>query len=144
MLVINFKAYTDGDWGINSELLNNHVSRYFDNDFYEYTVLDEHIYEFRRTYANDELTDAVNFLCSIRDGLHGRDYEVTTVKEYLNAVIDAINNSINCNSYNVFTDLDTDKTRNKFNYSMDGNTELELYGGFCDVNIKKIKHIEYE
>lgn len=144
MLVINFKAYTDGDWGLNSELLTNHISRYFEQDYYEYTILDDEVYEFRRTYTDDELTDAVNFLTSLRNSLHGRDYETDVINEYFNAVIDAINNAINSNTHNVFTDVDTGEKLAQFSCNMYSNTELEFYGGFFDVNIKKIKNIEYE
>ena len=144
MLVINFKAYTDGDWGLNSELLTNHISRYFEQDYYEYTILDDEVYEFRRTYTDDELTDAVNFLTNLRNSLYGRDYETDVIKEYFNTVIDAINDAISNNTYNVFVDSDTGEKLAQFTCSMYSNTELEFYGGFFDANIKKIKHIDYE
>ena len=144
MLVINFKAYTDSDWGLNSELLTNHISRYFEQDYYEYTILDDEVYEFRRTYTDDELNDAVNFLTSLRNSLHGRDYETDTIKEYFTIVIDAINNAINNNTHNVFVDSDTGEKLTQFSCNMYSNTELEFYGGFFDTNVKKIKNIEYE
>lgn len=144
MLVITFDAYTDGDWGLNNELLNNHISRYFEQDYYEYTILDNEVYKFRRTYTDDELTDAINFLINLRNSLHGRDYETDVIREYFNIVIAAIDTAIKCNTHNVFTDADTDKKSTQFTCSMDSNTELEFYGGFFDNNIKKIKHIEYE
>lgn len=144
MFVINFKAYTDGDWGLNNELLNNHISRYFEQDYYEYTILDNEVYKFRRTYADDELTDVINFLINLRNSLHGRDYETDVISAYFNIVIAAIDTAIKCNTHNVFTDADTDEKSAQFSYDMDSNTELEFYGGFFDNNIKKIKHIEYE
>ena len=144
MFVINFKAYTDDDWSINRELLNSHVSRYFENDFYEYTVLDDSIYKFRRTYADNELTDAVNLLINLRNSLHGREYETDVVRDYFNTVIAAIDKAINSNTHKVFTDADTGEKLAQFSCSLYGNTELEFYGGFFDANIKKIKYIEYE
>lgn len=144
MLIINFNAYTDDDWGLNCELLNNHISRYFEQDYYEYTILEDEVYKFRRTYADDELTDAVNFLINLRNSLHGRDYETGVIREYFNIIIAAIDTAINCNTHNVFTDTDTGEKLAQFSCSMYGNTELEFYGGFFNNNIKKIKHIEYE
>ena len=97
-----------------------------------------------KAYTDDELTDAVNFLTNLRNSLHGRDYETDVIKEYFNTVIDAINDAISNNTYNVFVDSDTGEKLAQFTCSMYSNTELEFYGGFFDANIKKIKHIDYE
>lgn len=144
MLAITFDAYTDNDWGLDGNLLTDHVSRYFAQKYYEYTILDDAVYKFRRIYTDNELTDAVNLLINLRNSLHGREYETDVVRDYFNTVIAAIDKAINSNTHNVFTDADTGEKLAQFSCSMYGNTELEFYGGFFDANIKKIKYIEYE
>ena len=153
MLVINFKTYTDGDWGIDSEFLKNHTSRYFEQDLYEYTILDDYVYKFRRVFNNDELNEALDFMHKLKDGLHGQEYYVDKITEYISTVIEGIELAItyrNKGSENtdIFNTEDwlTGKPMQAsyFSFDMDGNTELTFSGYFDKDRINKIKHIEYE
>lgn len=65
LTVVEFSIYTDGDFYFNRKFLQNHVSRYFDQEFYEYTKIDDYSYSARRVF--DRWEEAVEFLNTIKD-----------------------------------------------------------------------------
>lgn len=126
--VVEFSIYTDGDFYFNSKFLQNHVSRYFDQEFYEYTKIDDYSYSARRVFNLSE--DAVKFLNTIKDncGRHGEKNYV--VDEAVIPLID---------------DVLQDYWEHGHGYDYyDGNQTIEISITDVETDIKKIKSIQYE
>jgi hypothetical protein len=128
LTVVEFEIYTDGDFHFNKDFLLNHTSRYFDQEFYEYTKTGDYEYSARRVFDRSE--DAVDFVNKIKDScscsVDWRKYIIEHIDEIVNDVLQ---------DYWAY---------NSGYRDYDGNQTIIL--SICDVetDVKKIKHIEYE
>lgn len=59
--VVELDIYTDGDYHINFEDLKGHNSRYFEQDLYEYTIIDSDSHKCKVRRVFDDLDEAVSF-----------------------------------------------------------------------------------
>ena len=159
MFVIEFDAYTDGDWGFErkiTEKLSKHISRYFEQDYYEYTevdVEDYYRYKFRRTFNNNELDDALEFMTALKEALGGREYYEKRVKGNFDVIINGIKEAILRKSANNPDDkvfyttswiTGEDEYTGLCQFDFDGNSDGEIVAYYNNKYVKKIKHIEYE
>lgn len=135
-LVVEMSFYNDGDWGFGDiDWLTEHTSRYFDNDFYEYTNHDEDGYKlsFRRVFdITESVTEVVLFLQSFIANLRGKESNLECVWEFLErAKGDIMKNA----------QYDVSYTYRDF---LDGNTEADVKIYTTDKVVPKIKEIIYE
>lgn len=129
LTVVEFEIYTDGDFHFDKDFLLNYTSRYFDQDFYEYTKIDDYSYSARRVF--DITQDAIEFVNKIKDGC------TTSIENHLYIVNDYIPGMVN--------DAIQNYCAHDYGYAYyDGNFTFEI--SICDVEteVQKIKHIEYE
>ncbi len=127
-LILELSMYTDGDWGYDTSIFQNHTSRYFDNDLYEYTYLDDHTTKIRRVYGENEngFAAMINLLQHICDTIHGRKSDTIIVKAFLmGSIICLDKNETFCDDY-------------------DGNTEIDIDVKLVENDSKPIKQIIYE
>lgn len=59
--VVEFDIYTDGDCCVDFEDLKDHKSRYFEQDLYEYTIIDPDSYKYKVRRVFDDPEDALSF-----------------------------------------------------------------------------------
>lgn len=135
-LVLEMSFYTDGDWGFGDiSWLTEHTSRYFDNDFYEYTNRDEDGYRlsFRRVFdIIDDTAEVMQFFNRFTTGLHGRKGDLEYVSEFLDRAKEHITkHALTSKSYGYYDYLD-------------GNTEADITINMTDKDVLKIKEIIYE
>lgn len=127
LTIVYFYIFTDGDFAFNSDFLNNYTSRYFDQDFYEFTKIEGYTYSARRVFEDSE--SAVEFVNKIKDNCTdpiGENY-------YIDEVIPEFFNDI----------LQTYLKYDCGSDSYDGNVELSLSIEDVETDVKKIKCIEY-
>ena len=78
--ILKLYIYTDGDWGIDNtftdKCMKNYVSKYFDNDLYEYTELPDDNYTYRLVRVFDTADELIDFVDSIKCSLHGNKYYI--------------------------------------------------------------------
>ena len=159
MFVIEFNAYTDGDWGFDRktiEKLSKYISQYFEQNYYEYTMVDVedyYRYKFRRTFNNNELDDALEFMTSLKEALGGREYYEKRVKDNIDVIINGIKEAILRKSVNnpddkVFYTTNWITGKDEYTglcqFDFDGNSDGEIVAYYNNKYVKKIKHIEYE
>lgn len=128
LTIVYFYIFTDGDFEFKLDFLNNHTSRYFDQDFYEFTKIgDYYEYSARRVFEDSE--SAVEFVNKIKDNCAdpiGENYYIDEViPEFFNDIL---------------------QTYLKYGWGSDfydGNVELSLSIEDVETDVKKIKCIEY-
>ena len=127
LTVVEFSIYTDGDFWFKSDFLANYTSRYFDQNFYEFTKIGDYTYSARRVFEDSE--SAVEFVNRIKDNCKthkDKNYYIEEViPEFFNDIL---------------------QTYWKHGYGSDfrdGNVELELSIEDVETDVKKIKRIEY-
>lgn len=59
--VVEFDIYTDGDCCVDFDDLKDHKSRYFEQDLYEYTIIDPDSYKYKIRRVFDDPEDALSF-----------------------------------------------------------------------------------
>ena len=106
LIIIKANLYTDGDWGTDHKLFDGYVSRYFDADFYEYTMIEDYRIDFRRVFEDKE--SAIQFITRFMDSLHGREYELNRIKSICEHII--ITLKYNQDSYSDYMDGNSDGT----------------------------------
>ena len=127
LTVVEFSIYTDGDFYFNSKFLQNHVSRYFDQEFYEYTKIGDYSYSARRVF--DLWEDAVKFLNTIKDNCGRQGEKNYVVDEVIIPLLD---------------DVLRDYFEHGHGYDCrDGNQTIEISIIDVETDVKKIKRIEY-
>lgn len=131
-IVIELSMYSDGDWGYDESIFENHTSKYFDNGLYEYTEFEWSTTKVRRTFDIDK-TDGYaaihNILKSICSSLYGRQSDIKYVTEFFNCAIEQLPNVSVGNSY-----YD----------NMDSNTEIDLTIYVVENDAKEVKEIIYK
>ena len=157
-IVITARAYTDGDWVIDDfdKTFNlNHKSRYFDYDFYEYTMKDYATYEVRRVTDISHIDNVIRILEEIIKDIHGRAI-IESVIERINKAIEWLKQYKDNGPDYMFTyyfDVfkldkeDMDKhILSRFDASEDelGNSSLIFNIVILDTDIKEIDHIVYK
>lgn len=129
--ILKLYIYTDGDWGIDNtftdKCMKNYVSKYFDNDLYEYTELPDDNYTYRLVRVFDTADELIDFVDSIKCSLHGNKYYID---EYIPEFFDR--------------NIEEFLSRGYTNDFMDSNTEIELYMSSIETDAKKVKEIIYE
>lgn len=77
--IVEFDIYTDGDCSVDFEDLKDHKSRYFEQDLYEYTIIDPDSYKYKVRRVFDDPEDALSFF-DISDRISDRrSYFVTEI-----------------------------------------------------------------
>lgn len=139
-LILELSFYTDGDWGFGDiTWLTDHVSRYFDQNFYEYTLHEEGSYELklRRIFTFEDKNDAdviVDFIEKIRSGLHGNASYLGYVNSFLERAEDDLQeNGLKCKGEYDYLYFD----------DMYGNTEAKITLKTTDKYVPEIKEIIY-
>lgn len=126
--VVEFEIYTDGDFYFNKSFLLNYTSRYFDQEFYEYTKIDDYSYSARRVFDRSE--EAVEFLNTIKDNCGRQGEKNYIVDEVVIPLID---------------DVLQDYWKHGRGYDWcDGNQTIEISITDVETDVKKIKSIQYE
>lgn len=131
-IVIELSMYSDGDWGYDESIFENHTSRYFDNDLYEYTYFEWCTTKIKRSFDLGE-TDGYNAIRSILNAicssLHGRQSDVKYVTEFFDRAIERLPNV---------------SVENGYYDSMESNTEIDLTIRIIESDAKEIKEIIYK
>lgn len=126
--MVEFNIYTDGDCCVDFEDLDGYLSRYFEYELYEYTVIDHDSYRYKCRRVFDEKTSAVDFLDEFKDRITSRKQYVET--ELITPMINRCLESFEHSGYG--SDF------------IDGNVECEASIYTIVTNVRKIKTIIYE
>ena len=131
-IILELSMYSDGDWGYDESIFENHTSKYFDNNLYEYTKFEWSTTKARRTFDIDK-TDGYaaihNILKSICSSLHGRQSDIKYVNEFFDRAIERLPNV---------------SVENGYYDSMESNTEIDLTIRIIESDAKEIKEIIYK
>lgn len=134
-IVLELRMYSDGDWGYDRSVFDHYTSKYFENDLYEYTVVDDYTTKIRRVfeYNHTGLNELCGMLEKIRNSTYGRCSD-----EPNQFIDDAL-----CALYGSKKKIDRNT---KMNYSdlYDSNTELEIDVYSIATEARPIKKIIYE
>lgn len=125
--VVEFKAYTDGDVGIDNIFFKGYVSSYFENDLYEYSNHEDDSYSYALRRVFDTKEDAIRFVNTLFESMWGREY-------YINEVFPRFKDEITSDFY--VNDFGSD--------FIDGNVEMSLTMSVVKTSARKIKEVIYE
>lgn len=125
--VVELDIYTNGDYRIDFEDLKDHKSRYFEQNLYEYTIIDPDNYKCKARRVFDDPDDAVSFF-DITDRIsEPLDYFVTDILiERINLCIEEFWRFGHSNDF------------------IDGNATINMAIYTVETGAKKIKTIIYE
>ena len=127
-VILEMSVYTDGDWGFNESLFSTYKSKYFENEVYEYTYVDNHTIKIRRTFegVKDGFNKIANLLTDFKDSIRCRD-------EYTKNQL----NSFFCNQ------IEFARSNLEFQSEIDSNTEIDLHVYIIENGCRPIKEIIY-
>lgn len=127
-LILEMSVYTDGDWDFNRDLFANYTSKYFENEVYEYTYLEDHTCKIRRTFEDTEngYKEIISILTKFKESLRCRDkYTADMLNEFFDAQIEAA------------------KSYPEFHDDIDSNTEISIRVYSIDNDSHRIKTITF-
>jgi len=133
-IVVELRMYSDGDWGYDESMFDNYTSKYFENDLYEYTVVDDYTTKIRRVfdYSHTGLNELCEMLAKIRNSTYGRCSD-----EPNQFIDDAL-----CVLYAGKKKIDRN-TKVSYSDYYDSNTELEISVYSIATEARPIKKIIY-
>ena len=128
-VILEMSIYTDGDWKFDKSIFENYVSKYFDNDLYEYTYIYDYGCKIRRTFEdiNSGFTQIASILEELTNSISSKDdFTENKIKAFFHNQIKMANSKL------------------EFESDIDGNTEIEVEVSIIDSDSKPIKNIIYE
>lgn len=127
-VILEMSVYTDGDWGFNESLFSAYKSKYFENEVYEYTFIEDYSLKIRRTFEDvkDGFNKIANLLTDFKDSIRCRD-------EYTKNQL----NSFFCNQ------IEFARSNLEFQSEIDSNTEIDLHVYIIENGCRPIKEIIY-
>lgn len=124
-VILEMSVYTDGDWGFNESLFSAYKSKYFENEVYEYTFIEDYSLKIRRTFEDvkDGFNKIANLLTDFKDSIYGRN--VNTIKAFFNRQIKFAKSNL------------------EFYDEIDDDTEIDLHVYIIENDCRPIKEIIY-
>ena len=123
--IVQCSIHTYSDWYIDKKFIDpDHVSRYFENNLYEYTYVRGCTYKFRRVF--EKRSDASKFLINMKNAISGENNETKYVKEFLKR---------NISDFITGSDISD---------IIDANTVFKLRVSEIETDAKQIKKITYK
>ena len=127
-VILEMSIYTDGDWKFDKSIFENYVSKYFDNDLYEYTYIYDYSCKIRRTFEDIDtgFTQIESILEELTNSISSKDdFTENNIKAFFNNQIKMANSKL------------------EFEADIDGNTEINIRTIIIDNDSKPIKNITY-
>ena len=127
-VILEMSVYTDGDWGFDESLFSAYKSKYFENEVYEYTFIEDYSLKIRRTFEDvkDGFNKIVNLLTDFKDSIRCRD---KYTKNQLNSFF--------CNQ------IEFARSNLEFQSEIDSNTEIDIQVQIVNNDYRPIKEITY-
>lgn len=125
--VVEFDIYTDGDCCVDFDDLKDHKSRYFEQDLYEYTIIDPDSYKYKIRRVFDDPEDALSFfdICD-RISDHQNYFVTEILMERINLCIEEFWRFGRSSDF------------------IDGNITIDMAIYMIESSAKKLKTIIYE
>lgn len=121
-IVLEVDIYSEY-WHLDKKKYAEHISRYFDNDIYEYTVTGDYTIKFRRLFNTSD--EAAEFIKEMYNESWGRDKE--DMAECIGEIVEALEHG-----------------EESYEFTTDGRNEIDIHYYTLDRIAYEIESVTYK